>query len=184
MTEENKVNLEGNVFSYTRQEDKLITFYQLGKQKIAQEIIYSKHNCEVLNRRIEIGLLKRQKQVMKEYKRMKKINSIYLLTIVFLDFLFMGNASMTLMIAMNIYMLSNVIDSLTGLKKEQAAIEQSLVCIEVLKKESIVLKEEEIRLLTLEERAVYEKSGELTISNMNEVCNQKILNKHFGKKNG
>ena len=184
MTEEKDRNVgEGLWFSYERVEDELIASYQVNQKMQEQKIIYSKHNCEVLDYRIERGLLEQKKLLLKRKERIKKINRAFLLLLVFLNFLFIGNMSMA-MLMMNFYMLPNMFLTLAEVKQSSLFIEQRLACVEALKEGKIELTEEELALLNASERACYEKSGELTIGNMNEVCNQKILKRRFGKKNG
>lgn len=184
MTEENEMKIgEGIWFSYERLENKLIASYQVNQKMQAQEIIYSKHNCEVLDYRIERGLLEQKKLLLKRKERIKKVNGSFLLFLVFLNFLFAGNMSMIILM-LNFYMLPNMLLTSANLQQEFVLIEQRLTCVEALKKGRIELTKEEIALLSASERTCYEKSGELTIGNMNEVCNQKILKRRFGKKNG
>ena len=65
MKKEKNTNLEDwTLFSYEKQEDTLMASYKKGSQKIQEEVIYSKHNCEVLNRRIEREILQKQKELL------------------------------------------------------------------------------------------------------------------------
>lgn len=183
MKKEKNTNLEDwTLFSYEKQEDTLMASYKKGSQKIQEEVIYSKHNCEVLNRRIEREILQKQKELLSLKERIKKINRNTVLFLVFLNFICGGNVEMGLM--MLTFILPTMFSTFMQIQQYFTMNEQRLLCIEALKEEKIELTKEEIGILSPTEKLCYEKSGELTIGNMNEVCNPKILKKRFGKKNG
>lgn len=183
MLEKKNTNLEEwSLFSYEKQEDKLMAYYRMGRKKIQEEVIYSKHNCEVLNHRIEREILEQQKSLLQLKEKGKKMRGTMILSIVFLQFLCGGNVEMGLLLLT--FTLPTMFSTFMQIQQLLTMNEQRLFCIEALKEEKIELTEEEIKFLSPTEKIVYEKSGELTIGNMNEVCNPKILKKRFGKKNG
>lgn len=183
MIEKKNINLEEWIlFSYERREDTLMAYYKKGRQKIREEVIYSKHNCEVLNRRIEGEILQQHKELLKLKEKEKKMRGAIILSLVFFNFLCGENIEMCLM--MVTFTLPIMFSTFRQIQQYFTMNEQRLFCIEALKEEKIEFTEEEIGILSPTEKICYEKSGELTIGNMNEVCNPKILKKRFGKKNG
>lgn len=176
---------ESEIFSYEKVEEKNIihVIYQGDSKKVDDEVIYSEHNCGVLDRRIEKSIFELETNSLKKYEQVKKINIVYIMGLVFLDFLFLGDIDM-LMIFCNLYAFSKAIKSLQIAKNYYLSAQHRMKLIQLLKENLVELTNEELELLNDQEKELYQKSGKITIANMNAICNQKVLKKRFGKPNG
>lgn len=174
---------EMQTISYTASEEqkKILVWERSKLGENFTEVIYSKHNCEVLDRRIEKAILEEEKRWLERYTFDKKATPIFVASLVGINLCYMGewNLYFWLMGAIAIYFKMK---AYYQSKKEYTTTSYLVQLIEELKKKNIQLSEEELALLGVEDRKTYEQNGELSISNALIVCNQKMLKKHFGEK--
>ncbi len=159
----------------------ILTYLIDCKSSIFKPMIYSKHNCEVFDRRIEKNVLEEQKKALENYEEVKSLGRTCIITLVFLNLCSIGELNLaTCLMGAGIFFF--YFQLLGRVKRRYMLASYRVRMFKLLEQDRIKLTEEEMDLLDEEERSLYEQNKELCIGNAMLVCNPKVLKKHFGEK--
>lgn len=174
---------EPQIFAYAilQEQSKILIYEKSCQENNFTEVAYSEHNCEVLNRQIERLVLEENRKFLQRYERSKKSTFFFVIGLVYINLCSMGQWDLSLLL-MSAIALSLQIKGHHRIKENYTMRLYLNQLIQELKEKDIQLTKEEVELLENEPRNIYELDGKLFIGNALEVCNPKVLKKHFGEK--